>query len=88
MNRQRRAQVRQIVRDIEALPGRIASLAAEEQDAVDNMPESLIDTDRYLEGQEYADFLQEAADTMDDLLSDDPGDATLWLVLENLRGTL
>ena len=58
MNKSRRKALAQIIEQIEALETALEELTAEEQDALDNIPDSLAQSDR-------ANSLQEAVDAME-----------------------
>lgn len=59
MNKQRRKALKEIVSKLEELKSEIESIQDEEQEAYDNIPESLNDSDRANEIYENIDALQD-----------------------------
>lgn len=78
MNRQRRAALKAILPQLEELKTMIetvtddlGAIRDEEQEAFDNMPESLQDADRGQTMQEYIDTMEGVLDALADLDLDD-----------------
>jgi len=79
MNKARRTEIRglidrlnQITSDIEFLINDIELVRDEEQEAFDNMPESLQQGDRGQTSEEAISNLEEALSVLDDFISSDP----------------
>lgn len=68
MNANRRKRLQTIIRQADILLEQLQAIQDEEQDAVDNMPESLQYTDRYLDMEQAAEALGDAANTMSELI--------------------
>lgn len=68
MNKTRRAIIRRVISTLEDLRTEISDVLAEEQDALDNMPESLQYSTRYEEMEEAVDNLEYADDSFSDLI--------------------
>lgn len=75
MNKERRTAIERIVSRLEELQADLTSVCGEEQDAYDNTPESLQETDRYTESEEAISTMedadgsiQEAIDFLSDLI--------------------
>jgi hypothetical protein len=64
MNKQRLRELFKIKTDLERLLGELESLSEEEQDAFDNLPESLQNADRGSEMEQNIEYLNEAAETL------------------------
>lgn len=62
MNKARRISITKIADSLQALKSDVESIQSEEQDAYDNLPESLQDSER-------GDRMQEAIDNLDDALT-------------------
>jgi hypothetical protein len=77
MNRERRKQIADIIKQIEALADlndlaqEIRDIAADEQEAFDNMPESLQQSERGQASEAAISALEEAADTLEQVSLDD-----------------
>lgn len=78
MNKQRRAALKAILPQLEELKtmienvtGDLGAIRDEEQEAFDNMPESLQDSDRGQTMQEYIDTMEGGLDALGDLDLDD-----------------
>lgn len=78
MNKQRRAALKAILPQLEELKtmienvtGDLGAIRDEEQEAFDNMPESLQDSDRGQTMQEYIDTMEGVLDALGDLDLDD-----------------
>ena len=69
MNKDRRKRLRLIVDQGNQLLEDLRAIQEEEQDALDNIPESLQGTDRYTDMETAAELLEEAADNLEDLIS-------------------
>ena len=75
MNKARRKRLQEILNQIEVLQMDVDTVRDEEQDAYDNLPESIQYSERGEQMQEYADqieeayqSLQEAIDTLTDII--------------------
>jgi len=75
MNANRRKAIDKIVSRLEELQADLASVCGEEQEAYDNTPESLQESDRYTESEEAISAMegadgsiQEAIDYLSDLI--------------------
>lgn len=62
MNKARRISITKIADNLQALKSDVESIQSEEQDAYDNLPESIQDGER-------GDRMQEAIDNLDDALT-------------------
>ena len=69
MNRDRRKRLRQVIDQGNQLLDQLRQIQAEEQEALDNIPESLQLTDRYGDMETAIDLLEEAADNLEDLIT-------------------
>lgn len=76
MNKQRRKELDEIHTLLLEAAERLEAVAEEEQEAFDNLPEGLQQSERGQEMEETAANLQEWADSLSDLVGD------LWEVLE------
>ena len=68
MNNARRKEIEKITADLEAIKERIEALQEEEQDAFDNLPESIQYGERGDKMQSAIDNLEYAADNIQDCL--------------------
>lgn len=68
MNNARRKEIEKITADLEAIKERIEALQEEEQDAFDNLPESIQCGERGEKMQSAIDNLEYAADNIQDCL--------------------
>ena len=68
MNNARRKEIEKITADLEAIKERIEALQEEEQDAFDNLPESIQYGERGDKMQSTIDNLEYAADNIQDCL--------------------
>lgn len=75
MTNKRTESVKKVLEDIRDVHSRLSAIKDEEEEAYDNTPESLWDTDRYersgdaLEAMESAaDSLQEAIDSLEEIV--------------------
>ena len=66
MNKARRKTLSQLIDQIEQLEAALEELTAEEQDALDNIPESLAESDRASRLQEAVDALESASASLED----------------------
>ena len=66
MNKTRRKALAELVDQIEALEAALEELTAEEQDALDNIPESLAESDRSSRLQEAVDALESASASLEE----------------------
>lgn len=78
MNKQRRKALEKIIGKLEELKEEIETIQEEEQEAYDNIPESLNDTDRANQMYENIDALEEVASNIQDY-----GIDALQEILEN-----
>ena len=69
MNKDRRDRIAKIKEAHEDLRGQIEDLQSEEQEAFDNMPESLQQSDRGQASEAAADALQSAYDAADEAIT-------------------
>lgn len=69
MNRTRRKEIATIAHNISEAESALRSLADEEQEALDNMPENLQGSDRYSAAEEAVDILNEVSDELESLAS-------------------
>lgn len=69
MNQKRRKVIANILTDLEAISVRIENVQSEEQEALDNTPESLQESDRAVEMQQAIDYLQDALDQLMEVTS-------------------
>lgn len=67
MNKARRNRIAEVQNQLEALKQDIDSILEEEQEALDNMPESLQDSERGQAMQEVIDALESAIGSFDEL---------------------
>lgn len=65
MNKQRRKMIAEVVEKIEALKGDLEMIRDEEQDAFDNMPESLQGSMRGEEMEEAIGYMDDAIEGLD-----------------------
>lgn len=77
MNNDRRKRIKELVGEIDSIFGQLEALneslceiQQEEQDAFDNLPEGLQETERGETIQDMADRLSDIYDTIDSVLSD------------------
>lgn len=69
MNKDRRDRIAKIKEALEDLRGQIEDLQLEEQEAFDNMPESLQQSERGQASEAAADALQSAYDAADEAIT-------------------
>lgn len=68
MNNSRRKEIAKIVTTLSELQNKVCDLAAQEQEAVEGIPESLQDTDRYISMSEAAETLDYLDDSIQELI--------------------
>lgn len=68
MNKDRRKRLRQITDQAGQMLEQLRAIREEEQDAVDNFPEGLQNTERYWQMVTTAEFLSDAADSLEDII--------------------
>lgn len=68
MNKARRAELNRIINAIQDLKSDLEIVHDEEEEAMDNMPESLQDSDRYCAMEEAVDSMDNALDELDDVI--------------------
>lgn len=68
MNATRRKELNKLIEQLEDIKIQIENLQQEEQDAYDNLPESLQDSERGERMQEAADELENAASSVDEVI--------------------
>jgi len=66
MNKERRNEISKIMSELEELKSRIDDVLNEEQEAFDNMPESLQSSDRGQVAEEAISYLESAQGAMDE----------------------
>jgi len=64
MNKSRRAKISKLLEELEYINSEIESIKCDEQDALDNLPESIQGSDRGQQMEEYVDSLDEALESM------------------------
>lgn len=69
MNANRRRRLIQIIEKATQLQEQLRTIQEEEQNALENVPESLQYTDRYCDMEQAAEVLGEAADTLEDTIN-------------------
>lgn len=62
MNKTRRKKIENVANTLDLCYEDIRSIADEEEESRNNMPDSLEDTDKYMESEECSETLEEAAD--------------------------
>jgi len=68
MNNTRRKQLQAIYTKLEELKEELATVTADEEEARDNIPESLWNSERYEKAEEACNNLTEAVDYLDNVL--------------------
>jgi hypothetical protein len=68
MNKDRRKRLRDICAEARQLLDRLDEIQQEEQDAVDNTPEGLQNTDRYARMEQDAETLEEESSNLLDII--------------------
>lgn len=66
MNAKRRKEVEAIMNSLEELKEQIECVQSEEEEAYDNMPEGLKESERGDQMQEYISYLEDAASSVQD----------------------
>lgn len=69
MNKARRKWLEDVIANLESQKEELEGIQSEEQEAVDNMPESLQETERYEIMSENADDLDSAVSDLEDIIS-------------------
>lgn len=69
MNNQRRKEIEAVLNELADLRSRIETIQSEEQDAYDNMPEGLQQSERGTKAEEACSRLDDAVTAFDDLES-------------------
>lgn len=69
MNNQRRKEIEAVLNELADLRSRIETIQSEEQDAYDNMPEGLKQSERGTKAEEACSRLEDALTAFDDLES-------------------
>ena len=69
MNNQRRKEIEAVLNELADLRSRIETIQSEEQDAYDNMPEGLQQSERGTKAEESCSRLEDALTAFDDLES-------------------
>ena len=70
MNNRRRRQIEKLAEELEIIGQSITELAEEEQDAFENLPESLQESERGTEMEEKAGRLNEFAEMIEELMNE------------------
>lgn len=93
MNEKRRKRIRTAIKllrgsspELEDIRDELEDLLAEEEESMDNIPESLQDTDRYMTMEESCGYLQDAIDELDGVDEEDPDYSDIIAALENIDG--
>lgn len=68
MNRTRRKQLTALADKVEELRQELESIADDECEARDNIPESMVESDKYRTADESCDNLENALDSLQDVL--------------------
>lgn len=68
MNKARRVSLNRIINALTELKDDLETVKGEEEEAMDNMPESLQDSDRYCAMEEAVDNMDNAIDELDDVI--------------------
>lgn len=69
MNKQRRTEIEAVLNELADLRSRIESIQSDEQDAYDNMPEGLQQSERGQKAEEACSRLEDAVTAFDDIES-------------------
>lgn len=69
MNKQRRNDISKCITDLEIARSNLEIILSEEEDAFENMPESLRSSFRGETAEEAIDVLNEAIDNLDDIIN-------------------
>lgn len=91
MNNARRARIRRVIKamkgglpDWDAIEVELNDLLDEEQEAMDNIPESLQDSDRYYIAEESVEYLEDAVGSIDP--DDEDAAQSIIDILEQIDG--
>lgn len=68
MNNKRRKEISKVIEQIEESRDTITDILNEEQEALDNMPESLIDSERGEQSQNAIDLLDDAISNLEEAI--------------------
>lgn len=68
MNNQRRKEIKSIIKTLEEAVERLNSVCSDEEDAFDNMPEGIQDSDRGDTMQENIEALEEAVESIEEVI--------------------
>lgn len=68
MNKLRRKEIDKIINSLRELSSSIEFIKDEEQDYMDNMPENLMESERYYVAEEAVESLDSAYDLLDDAI--------------------
>ena len=66
MNKKRRATIKMAEKYLDMAADLIVDAKCEEQDSIDNMPENLQSSDRYIEMEDVVDSLEDAINSIDE----------------------
>lgn len=69
MNNKRRKQIENIINNLENSKDDIASILAEEQESFDNIPESLLESERAEQSQNAIDLLDDAINNLEEAIT-------------------
>lgn len=70
MNKQRRKEISGIIEEIEGIQSMLDALMKDEQDALDNLPESIQESERGERMEEIIDLIQSAIDSTQEAVDD------------------
>jgi len=68
MNKARRSWIESVINDLCEIQGEIEEIHCEEQDALDNIPDSFSETERYYTASEAVDNLDSAICSIEELI--------------------
>ena len=68
MNNRQRKKIDTMLSKLEKIQGEINDMSAEEQEKYDNLPESIQDSDRGSDMENSIEYLDEAANLIDDVI--------------------
>lgn len=66
MNSRRRAQLRQVLNELDVICARTERLQEDEEDAFDNLPDGIQDSERGVKMQEVAEILEKAVEAIEE----------------------
>ena len=69
MNNNRRKEIKKIIKQLEELQSRIEDVRDDEQDSLDNIPESLQESERYEISEAALENLDVSVDTIEELIN-------------------